>query len=84
MDNKELLRKIKRAVKVDGLTFREIMVLELRYGLEEYTHQTLSEVAKVFGVTRERIRQIQAKALEKLKHLDRGVDKGISKKVKLR
>ena len=50
------------------LTDRERRVLELRYGLIDNHPRTLEEVGKVFGVTRERIRQIEAKAIKKLRH----------------
>jgi RNA polymerase primary sigma factor len=53
------------------LTDREARVLKLRFGLEGNKQMTLEEVGKVFGVTRERIRQIEAKALRKLKHPSR-------------
>jgi RNA polymerase primary sigma factor len=53
------------------LTERESKVLKLRFGLEGTKQMTLEEVGKVFGVTRERIRQIEAKALRKLKHPSR-------------
>ena len=53
------------------LSEREAKVLRLRFGLDEEKHMTLEEVGKVFGVTRERIRQIEAKALRKLKHPSR-------------
>ncbi len=53
------------------LTEREAKVLKLRFGLESAKQMTLEEVGKVFGVTRERIRQIEAKALRKLKHPSR-------------
>lgn len=53
------------------LTEREAKVLKLRFGLEGTKQMTLEEVGKVFGVTRERIRQIEAKALRKLKHPSR-------------
>ncbi len=52
---------------LDSLTDREQMVLKLRFGLEDGRARTLEEVGKVFNVTRERIRQIEAKALRKLK-----------------
>ena len=50
------------------LTDREERVLRLRYGLDDNRPRTLDEVGKEFGVTRERIRQIEAKAIKKLKH----------------
>ena len=58
------------------LTDREAKVLRLRFGLEDGRSRTLEEVGKEFDVTRERIRQIEAKALRKLRHPSR------SKKVK--
>ena len=53
------------------LTDREARVLELRYGLTDNHPRTLEEVGKEFGVTRERIRQIEAKAIKKLRHPNR-------------
>lgn len=53
------------------LSEREAKVLKLRFGLEGNKQMTLEEVGRVFGVTRERIRQIEAKALRKLKHPSR-------------
>ena len=52
---------------LDALGDRESRVLRLRYGLDDGQPQTLEEVGKVFGVTRERIRQIEAKAIRKLR-----------------
>lgn len=52
---------------LDGLQDRERRVLELRFGLQDGVTRTLEEVGREFGVTRERIRQIEAKALKKLK-----------------
>jgi RNA polymerase primary sigma factor len=54
------------------LTPREQRILQMRFGLGGDGDHTLEEVGKVFGVTRERIRQIEAKALEKLRHPSRG------------
>ncbi len=53
---------------LDTLTPREEKVLRLRFGLDDGHSRTLEEVGQVFGVTRERIRQIEAKALRKLRH----------------
>ena len=53
---------------LSSLTPREQRVLQLRFGLEDGRSRTLEEVGKEFGVTRERIRQIEAKALRKLRH----------------
>ena len=56
---------------LNTLTSREERVLRLRFGLEDGRARTLEEVGQVFGVTRERIRQIEAKALRKLRHPSR-------------
>jgi RNA polymerase primary sigma factor len=56
---------------LSGLTERERRVLEMRFGLKDGTSRTLEEVGQEFGVTRERIRQIEAKALRKLRHPNR-------------
>ena len=66
----ELLKDELYAVMKD-LTEREERVLKLRYGLDDGRPRTLEEVGKEFGVTRERIRQIEAKALRKLRHPSR-------------
>ena len=57
---------------LEGLTPREERVLRMRFGLGTNTDCTLDQVGQVFSVTRERIRQIEAKALRKLKHPSRG------------
>ena len=56
---------------LDTLTPREEKVLRLRYGIDDGRPRTLEEVGKEFNVTRERIRQIEAKALRKLRHPSR-------------
>ena len=56
---------------LDTLTPREEKVLQLRFGLDDGRARTLEEVGREFNVTRERIRQIEAKALRKLRHPSR-------------
>ena len=56
---------------LEGLTPREAKVLRMRFGINMNTDHTLEEVGKQFDVTRERIRQIEAKALRKLRHPSR-------------
>ncbi|VFP79758.1 RNA polymerase sigma factor RpoD [Candidatus Erwinia haradaeae] len=56
---------------LEGLTAREAKVLRMRFGIDMNTDHTLEEVGKQFEVTRERIRQIEAKALRKLRHPSR-------------
>ncbi|MSU54610.1 MAG: sigma-70 family RNA polymerase sigma factor [Candidatus Staskawiczbacteria bacterium] len=72
--NTEAARKLlkERFAQISSeLTLRELKILGMRFGLEDGTMHTLEETGEEFGVTRERIRQIQAKALEKLRrHVD--------------
>lgn len=65
--SRQLLKEQMQDV-LDGLSERERKVLELRFGLQDGRTRTLEEVGQEFGVTRERIRQIEAKALRKLRH----------------
>ncbi len=66
----EGLREATREV-LANLTAREAKVLRMRFGIDMNTDHTLEEVGKQFDVTRERIRQIEAKALRKLRHPSR-------------
>jgi RNA polymerase primary sigma factor len=68
-----LLRKYIKEIIVD-LSPREQKILDIRFGLSDGVAHTLEEVGQVFGVTRERIRQIEARALERIRQL-----KGIKK-----
>ena len=69
--SRELLKELVMQV-LDTLAERERKVLMLRFGLDDGRSRTLEEVGKEFKVTRERIRQIEAKALRKLRHPSRG------------
>ena len=68
--SKNLLREDLESV-LDTLSSRERDVLKLRYGLDDGRMKTLEEIGQIFNVTRERIRQIEAKALRKLRHPNR-------------
>ena len=68
--NQALLRDQIREILID-LTERERKILAMRFGLDDNIAHTLEEVGKVFNVTRERIRQIEAKALEKIRSSDK-------------
>ncbi|HBO5355080.1 RNA polymerase sigma factor RpoD [Pseudomonas aeruginosa] len=70
MATSESLKESTREV-LAGLTAREAKVLRMRFGIDMNTDRTLEEVGKQFDVTRERIRQIEAKALRKLRHPSR-------------
>ena len=70
---KEILREQVQD-SLSSLSDRERQVLELRFGLNDGKDHTLEEVSQYFGVTRERIRQIEAKALRKLRHPSRSSD----------
>jgi RNA polymerase primary sigma factor len=65
--NQELLKR-RIADVLDALNYREREILRLRYGLADGYTYTLEEVGKIFQVTRERVRQIEAKAVRKLQH----------------
>ena len=65
------LLKEQVALVLDTVTERERRVLQLRFGLEDGRSRTLEEVGREFSLTRERIRQIEAKALRKLRHPSR-------------
>jgi RNA polymerase primary sigma factor len=66
--SRELLKEQMSDILDSSLSERERQVLEMRFGLKDGQGRTLEEVGQAFGVTRERIRQIEAKALRKLRH----------------
>ncbi|MGX7577140.1 sigma-70 family RNA polymerase sigma factor [Candidatus Vidania fulgoroideorum] len=66
LKNKEFKKNIKNILK--NLTPKEIKIIKLRFGINKKGNYTLEEIGKIFNVTRERIRQIESKALNKLKH----------------
>ncbi len=69
IEQKNLREKIEEVLT--GLGDQEQKVLRMRFGLDDDTPKTLEEIGRVFGVTRERIRQIEAKAIRKLRHPSR-------------
>ncbi|MGL6106947.1 sigma-70 family RNA polymerase sigma factor [Romboutsia sp.] len=69
IEQRNLREKIEELLT--GLSDQEQKVLRMRFGLDDDTPKTLEEIGKVFGVTRERIRQIEAKAIRKLRHPSR-------------
>ena len=69
VEQKVLVQTIDSLLKT--LTIRESQIIILRFGLHNGTPETLEEIGTKFGVTRERIRQIEAKALRKLRHPSR-------------
>ena len=69
VEQKNLREKIDELLT--GLNDQEQKVLRMRFGLDDDDPKTLEEIGKVFGVTRERIRQIEAKAIRKLRHPSR-------------
>ena len=69
IEQKNLREKIEEVLT--GLSDQEQQVLRMRFGLDDDTPKTLEEIGKVFGVTRERIRQIESKAIRKLRHPSR-------------
>ncbi|HEY5312414.1 MAG TPA: sigma-70 family RNA polymerase sigma factor [Pirellulales bacterium] len=71
--NQDLLKQ-RLAGVLEGLNYREREILKLRYGLADGYAYTLEEVGKIFSVTRERVRQIEAKAVRKLQHPVRARD----------
>jgi len=69
------IEKLKKAIKETPLSERERLIISYRFGLDDFTTRTLEEVGKMFGVTRERVRQIEAKVLEKIG----GIEKYLTK-----
>ena len=71
---KKLFEKIKNNNN-SFFSFRERKIFEYRQGIEDGMPHTLEETGKVFGLTRERIRQIEKKMIERIKEFDKGLDK---------
>ena len=69
LENLEYKNKIDKMLKT--LTPREERIIRLRYGLEDNTIHTLEDIAKEFGITRERVRQLEVKAIRRLRHPSR-------------
>ena len=69
LENLEYRNKIDKMLKT--LTPREERIIKLRYGLEDNTIHTLEDIAKEFGITRERVRQLEVKAIRRLRHPSR-------------
>lgn len=69
IENLEYRSKIDKMLKT--LTPREERIIKLRYGLEDNTIHTLEDIAKEFGITRERVRQLEVKAIRRLRHPSR-------------
>ena len=69
LENLEYRKKIDKMLKT--LTPREERIIKLRYGLEDNTIHTLEDIAKEFGITRERVRQLEVKAIRRLRHPSR-------------
>ena len=65
-----MLQETLRSI-LDSLTLREADVIAMRFGLVDGEAKTLDEIGKVYGVTRERIRQIESKTMSKLRHVSR-------------
>ena len=72
---KQAIKKIKEFQKYNIITPREFKILEYRLGLDDGKEHTLEETGEIFGITRERVRQIQEKAFERIKGIDKGLDK---------
>jgi RNA polymerase primary sigma factor len=70
---RKLKEQIRNQAALDILSERERTVLELRFGLKEEQHYSLQEIGQRLGVTGERVRQIEARALRKLRHPTRSL-----------
>lgn len=74
--NEKYIKAIKNLEpSVKELSIRDFKICSFRWGIEDGVEHTLEEVGQIFGVTRERVRQIVIESMEKMRKIDKGLDK---------